>query len=159
MPASSAAGMACPCALAGSVNTTASGCTVRSALSSTTGSRSLSIANTVTSFSDPISRRSAAPAFTIAAGLCPPSRITRRGYARRSRHDHLEGLALAAGHHAIACLDDGRLLAGDLADRIAEILLVIEVDVRDHGDPEVERVGRVQPAAQPDLTDQSVDAR
>src|SRR6266511_3611563 len=69
--------MTWPCALAGSVNTTAAGCRERRTARSGTGSRSLSIAKTATSRSDPISFRSAAPALAIAAGLWPPSRMTR----------------------------------------------------------------------------------
>src|SRR6266851_3481093 len=60
-----------------SVNTARSGWRVCSAARSAAGSRSLNIAKTVTSRSPPIKRRSETPDLVIAAGLCPPSRITR----------------------------------------------------------------------------------
>ena len=58
----------------------------------------------------------------------------------------------------IAGLDDRRLLARDLGDRVPEIFLVIEVDVGDGRDAQVHCVRRVEAPAEPHLTHQHVDA-
>src|SRR2546423_4746322 len=74
-----------------------------------------------------------------------------RALGGRAGFDNLERLTAAAGGYAIALLDYGRLLSRDLSNRAAEIFLVVEVDIGDHSDPEVERVGCVEPATKPDL--------
>ena len=82
--------------------------------------------------------------------------------AEERRHPVLDDgqrLALASRQRDIALFDDRHLLARDLGDGVAEVLLVVEVDVRDDRDSEVERVGRVEPAAETDLAHQDVGPR
>ena len=71
--------------------------------------------------------------------------------------DDRECRALAAGDDMVARLDDRRLFMRDLLDGVSEIFLVVEVDVGDHHHAQVQRVGGVEPAAEPDLADQPVD--
>lgn len=52
---------------------------------------------------------------------------------------------------------DGHLLGGDGAPGTPEDRLVIEADRREHGDLGVDDVGRVEPAAEPDLEHGDVD--
>src|SRR5438046_2130961 len=73
--------------------------------------------------------------------------------------DDRQRLALASSQRDIALLDDRHLLARDLGDGVAKVLLVVEVDVRDDRYSEVERVGRVEPAAETDLAHQHVGPR
>jgi hypothetical protein len=49
---------------------------------------------------------------------------------------------------------DAALLAGDLGDGVAKILLVVERDVGDDGEQRLDDVGRVQPAAETDFQHQ-----
>ncbi len=46
---------------------------------------------------------------------------------------------------------------GDLLDGVAEVLLMVQVDVRDDGDTKIQGVGRVEPATESDFADQSVN--
>src|SRR5437899_4270163 len=68
-------------------------------------------------------------------------------HRRGPRLDDRERFTLAAGDNQVALLDDGGLLSRDLSNGVAEVLLMVEVDVGDHGDAEVERVRRVEPSA------------
>ena len=61
---------------------------------------------------------------------------------------------MSAGDNAIVWLDDRRFLFRDLFDRVAQIFLMIEVDVGYHSDPEVERVGGIETAAESDFANQ-----
>ena len=74
--------------------------------------------------------------------------------SRTTRERRLDG----TGHGPVPRLDDRRLLASDLGNRGAEQILVVERDVGHHGDAEVEHVGAVEPAAEPDLADQHLGA-
>ena len=71
--------------------------------------------------------------------------------------DDREPVAGRAGHGDVAALDDGRLLAGDRRDRVAEPILVVEVDVGHHGHAAVPGVGRVEPAAQSHFHERDVE--
>src|SRR5471032_1593088 len=59
----------------------------------------------------------------------------------------------------VAGLDDRRLFACDLLDCVAKVFLMVEVDVGDHSHTEIKRVGGVEPAPEPDFTNQPVDPR
>ena len=52
---------------------------------------------------------------------------------------------------------DARLLAADVLARRAEVIHVIEIDARHHGDVGIDDVDRVEPAAQPHFEDQRVE--
>ena len=82
-----------------------------------------------------------------------------RGDAGGLRLHDLERLALATRDRTIAILDDGRLLVGDLADGVAEILLMVEVDVGDRRHAKVQRIGGVQPSPKTDFAHQPIDPR
>jgi hypothetical protein len=56
-----------------------------------------------------------------------------------------------------AGLDDARLLGGDLGQRVAQQVRVVDVDRRHHGHVRVRDVGGVPGAAQPDLDHRHVD--
>src|ERR1700737_4418001 len=71
--------------------------------------------------------------------------------------DYCERRSMSAGDHAVVWFDDRRFLFSDLLDRVAQIFLMVEVDVGDHGDAEVERVGGMERAAEPDFANQTVD--
>src|SRR5207245_11020156 len=73
--------------------------------------------------------------------------------------DDFERLTFTARDHAVARLDDCGLLVRDLLDGVAEILLVVEVDVGDHRDPEVQGIGRIEPSPKAHLAYQAVDPR
>src|SRR5947208_2416363 len=87
-----------------------------------------------------MSRRSALPALTMAAGLWPPSTITR-------------------GRWPVPPLVGGGSVEGDLSNGVAEIFLMVGVDVGDDRNPEVERVGRVEPSSQTHLAHQELNPR
>ena len=89
----------------------------------------------------------------------PAQAPQRRVHVPRAGLDDLQGLAIAAGDDAVAGLDDGGLLARDLPDRVAKVLLVVQVDVGDRGHAEVEGVGRVEAPAETDLAHQHIDPR
>src|SRR5205814_5276894 len=55
-------------------------------------------------------------------------------------------------------LEDARLFCRDCLEGRAEILGVVEGDVRDHADAEVEDIGGVESPAQAHLADEQVDA-
>ena len=78
--------------------------------------------------------------------------------ARPAQHRaHLRRLRIADG--ARAGLEDARLLARDLRERVAEDLRVIQTDVRDDGAcRRADDIRRVQPAAEPDLEHHDVAA-
>src|SRR6202011_5830250 len=79
--------------------------------------------------------------------------------AARVALDYCQGRSLSAGDHAVVWFDDRRFLFRDLFDRVAQIFLMVEVDVGDHRDAEVERVGGIEPTAEPDFANQTVNAR
>src|SRR6185369_17060536 len=62
------------------------------------------------------------------------------------------------GDRDVAALDDRGLLAGDVDDRRAEPVRVVEVDVRDRRDAAVPGMGRIEPSAEADLDEREVDA-
>src|SRR4030088_287512 len=86
----------------------------------------------------------------------PPDR---RAGAERVLFDYCQRRSLSAGDNAIVWLDDRRLLFRDLFDRVAQIFLMVEVDVGYDSDPEVESVGSIEPATESDFANQKVDAR
>ena len=65
---------------------------------------------------------------------------------------------LRAGDGEVAALDDRRLLAGDLRDRVAEPVHVVEVHVGDDRHAAVPGVGRVEAPTEPDLHERDVGA-
>ncbi len=48
---------------------------------------------------------------------------------------------------------------GDLLDGVAQIFLMVEVDIGDHRNSQIERVRRVQPPSEANLANQKVDPR
>ena len=62
-----------------------------------------------------------------------------------------------AADNGDAGLDDPGFLEGDLPERRAEMLLVVPGDRGDDRDERADDVGRVEPAAHPDLEDRDVD--
>ena len=83
--------------------------------------------------------------------------------ARRRRSDRSAAarvrIAAVADDHRHARLDDAGLLDRDLAQRRAEVLLVIEGDRRDRGRPPGRHdVGGVEPAAEADFEHRHLDA-
>jgi hypothetical protein len=81
----------------------------------------------------------------------------RCSHAAGAAPDDRERLAGDARHRVISADDDGGLLAGDRGYGRAEPLRVVEVDVRDRGDPTVPGVRRVEAAAEPHLDDGEID--
>src|SRR5437899_4338885 len=86
----------------------------------------------------------------------PPKR---RSGAARVVLDYCQRRSMSAGDHAIVWLDDRRLLFRNLLDRVAQVFLMVEVDVGDHGDAEVECVGGIEAAPESDFANQTVDTR
>ena len=82
-----------------------------------------------------------------------------RGHCLRLRLDDHESFTFATRHHPVPPLDDGRLLERDLSNGVAEIFLMVEVDVGDDRNPEVECVGRVEPSSQTHLAHQELNPR
>src|SRR5207237_6746051 len=82
----------------------------------------------------------------------------RAAFARRGLDD------LPRFRHAYAAqrrpprLDDARLLEGNLRQRVAELLRVVEADARDDGDQRRADVGRVEASAEADLEHGDIDA-
>ena len=66
---------------------------------------------------------------------------------RHGTHDHRD-----------ARFDDAGFLTGDIRERVAEVLLMIEVDRRDGGHDGLNDIGRVEPSAQANLDDAELDA-
>ena len=83
----------------------------------------------------------------------------RRADLRRARPDRGEPGLDGPGHRLVAGLDDRRLLARDLRDRLAEEILVVERDVGHRCDAEIEHVGAVEAAAEADLADEHLRIR
>src|SRR5260370_2257022 len=73
--------------------------------------------------------------------------------------DDRQGRTLATGDDPIARVDDGGLLSGDLLDGVAEVFLMVQIDVRDDGDAKIQGVGRIEPPTESDFADQSVNPR
>src|SRR3989442_1427610 len=65
---------------------------------------------------------------------------------------------LGAGDGKAVRLEDAGLFRRDRLQRRAEVLGVIERDVRNHADAEIEDVGGVESPAEANLADQHVDA-
>ena len=80
----------------------------------------------------------------------------RHAHPPRAPADDRQPVTARAGHRQVAALDDGRLLAGDLRDRVAEPVDVVEIDVGHDRHAAVPGMGRVEPAAQPDLDQRDV---
>ena len=75
-----------------------------------------------------------------------------------ARRHHLAGLAgEIPGHRRDAGLEDPRLLGGDLAQRVAQLVRVLELDAGDAGDLGPHDVGRIEAAPEPDLEDHALD--
>ena len=74
----------------------------------------------------------------------------------RAPADDRQPVTARAGHGEVAALDDRGLLAGDLGDRVAQPVHVVEVHVRHDGHASIPRVGRVEPTTQPDLDEGDV---
>ncbi len=73
-------------------------------------------------------------------------------------HDR-ERLARGPGGGVVSRLDDRRLLAGDRADRRAQAVGVVEVDVGHHGHAAVPRVRGIEPPAETHLDQREVQRR
>ena len=71
-------------------------------------------------------------------------------------HDGSQSPSSRPGHREVPALDDARLLGPDLRERVAEIALMVVLDVGDGRHPQVEDVGGVEPAAQSHLHDHEV---
>ena len=82
----------------------------------------------------------------------------RHGQPPRASADDRQTVTARAGHRQVAALDDRGLLAGDLGDRVAEAVHVVEVHVRDDGHAAVPGMGRVEPPAETDLDQRDVRA-
>ena len=80
----------------------------------------------------------------------------RHADAPRATPDDRQPVAARAGHGQVAALDDRGLLAGDLGDRVAQAVHVVEVDVRHDRHAAVPGMGRVEPPAQADLDERQV---
>ena len=70
---------------------------------------------------------------------------------RRAAADHGQRRTSRAGHRDIPAFDDGGLLARDGRHRVAEPILVVQVDVGDDRHATIPGMGRIEPAAQADL--------
>ena len=74
------------------------------------------------------------------------------------RHNDVDRVGVLRRHdHVLAGLDDARLLAGDRADRVAEMRHVIEIYRRDDGYRGLDNVGCVESTAHADFDDGHVD--
>src|SRR5260370_40098961 len=73
--------------------------------------------------------------------------------------DDRQGRAVATGDGPTARLDDRGFLMGDLLDGVAEVFLMVQIDVRDDGDAKIQGVGRIAPPTESDFPDQSVNPR
>ena len=87
-----------------------------------------------------------------------PSTISGATRRRGAGLDHLERVGvLAADDAEDAGLEDAGLLAGDLGQGVAEVLLVVDGDRGDDGEARpVDDVGGVEAAAEPDLEQREV---
>jgi hypothetical protein len=72
--------------------------------------------------------------------------------------DRPQGRTRGPGDGEVAGHDDRRFLARDRLDGRPQVLRVVEVDVRDRGDPAIPGVSGVEPAAQAHLDDGEVHA-
>ena len=92
------------------------------------------------------------PAFLMHMPMLPMGHH-RYAQPRRLPLDHVKRLVRLRPYHTWhAALQDPGLLKGNLAQRVAQILLVIDRHRRDHRQRRaVDHIGRVQPPAQPDL--------
>ena len=87
-----------------------------------------------------------------------PSRWTRAPTSAQRCSSTCAASDRLAGEDGLgAGLDDPGLLVGDLGDRVAEQMGVVDVDRGDHGDVGVGDVGRVPGAAESDLDHRHVD--
>src|SRR4029077_3719610 len=77
------------------------------------------------------------PAASLDVDLTAEAPNRRSGPLGMVLHD-LKSDALATSDHMVSGFDDRCLFVGDLLDRVAQILLVVVADVRDHGDTEGE---------------------
>ena len=80
----------------------------------------------------------------------------RHAHPARAPADDRQPVTVGTGHGQVAALDDGRLLPGDLRDRVAEPVHVVEVDVGHDRHAAVPDVGRIEPAAETDLDQRDV---
>ena len=72
--------------------------------------------------------------------------------------DGLVGLGvLRQGDEGAVGAEDAGLLAGDLGDGVAEVLLVVEGDVGDDREQRIDDVGSVEATAEADLEDGDLD--
>jgi hypothetical protein len=62
-------------------------------------------------------------------------------------------------HDPRAGLDDGGFFGGNSLDGMAEEILVIERDLRDHGDFGLDDIGRVQASTHANFKDSEIDVR
>ena len=97
----------------------------------------------------------------VAGGLdgpVPVSREQRRATALREFRDHVQNLGrLRARHHRDARLDDPGFLGRDAGEAVAEEFPVVDRDRGDGaGSRPLDHVGRVTPAAEPDLQDAEI---
>ena len=74
------------------------------------------------------------------------------------RLDDRERGRLGAGNGDAVRFQDASLFGRDRLERRAEVLRVVERDVRDDADSQIEHVGRVQASTEAHLADQQVDA-
>ena len=105
----------------------------------------------------PLERRRRIPRQDIAKNLA--HRMDRRPAPARHAPDHRLGFGRhAPQHHRTPFLDDARLFPGDLGDRIAQHLAMVEPDGRDHRHLRHDHIGRVEPSAEPGLDQRDVTA-
>ena len=81
----------------------------------------------------------------------------RAGVGDRGRDRTIGGRRQRTGDELPSVLEDRRLLAGDLRDRITEVGHVVHGDAGDDGDGGVDHVGGVEPPPKPDLDHGDID--
>ena len=92
---------------------------------------------------------------TIGGGLDLGQRHTE---PPRAPADDRQTVTARAGHGQVAALDDRRLLVGDLRDRVAQPVHVVEIDVGHDRHAAVPGMGRIEPPAETDLDHREIRA-
>ena len=99
-----------------------------------------------------------APTVSKAVGNAPEVMVALPDFRRaRSTEDLSQPRFGLAQHERAVRLHDPRLLGGDVGERRADRLGVVEADVGDHCDLTVGHVGGVPPAAEAHLDDADID--
>src|ERR1039458_8814586 len=79
--------------------------------------------------------------------------IAIRGSANISENSDVPSDRMQLYSRVIRPVQDYRLFAGDLGDRVAQVFLVVERDVGEDGEQRIDDVGGVEPAAHADFQD------